>query len=118
MRVAMDETARRRTKQVEFNTINGIVPRSVTKAITDIMEGAREAANEETAPAGKRAPRQMFRVAEDNIDYAVLDPQKLAATIKKLEAQMYKHAQNLEFEEAAQIRDQLHQLRELFIAAS
>ena len=112
MQVAMDETARRRTKQVAFNEAHGITPRSVTKAIADYMEGAREAANEETAPAGKRAPRQMFRVAEEKVDYAVLDPQKLAATIRKLEAQMYKHAQNLEFEEAAKVRDEIRRARE------
>ena len=98
--------------QREFNTAHGIVPRSVTKAITDIMEGAREAANEDAAPAGKRTPRQMFRVAEDKVDYAVLDPQKLAATIRRLEAQMYKHAQNLEFEEAAKVRDEIRRARE------
>ncbi|MBL0028215.1 MAG: excinuclease ABC subunit B, partial [Rhodanobacteraceae bacterium] len=100
MQIAMGETERRRTKQVAHNTAHGITPRSVTKGVADYMEGAREAANDESVPAGKRGPRQMFRVAEEKIDYAVLDPQKLAATIRKLEAQMYKHAQNLEFEEA------------------
>jgi excinuclease ABC subunit B len=112
MQVAIGETERRRNKQIEFNAAHGITPRSVIKSVADYMEGAREAANEDAVPVGKRGPRQMFRVAEDKVDYTVLAPQKLAVAIKKLEAQMYKHAQNLEFEQAAKIRDEIHRARE------
>jgi excinuclease ABC subunit B len=109
MRAAMDETDRRRQKQVEYNTTHGIVPKSVVKKITDIMEGAR--ADAEAERTGRKS-RGGLRVAEEAANYAALSPEKLAAELKRIEAQMYKHAQNLEFEDAARLRDELHRLRE------
>ncbi|HEX7129232.1 MAG TPA: excinuclease ABC subunit UvrB [Rhodanobacteraceae bacterium] len=111
MQAAMDETDRRRAKQVEYNLEHGITPKSVQKKIADIMEGARE-----PAPArgrGRKAPA-MARgvVAEEAADYASLDAHSAAALIKKLEAQMYRHAQNLEFEDAARLRDEIKRVRE------
>jgi len=114
MKRAIDETDRRRTKQVEYNLEHGITPKSVVKKITDIMEGARADAE---AERGGRKARGAFRVAEEAANYATLSPEKLAAELKRLEAQMYKHAQNLEFEDAARLRDQLHQLREAGLRA-
>ncbi|MGA9333787.1 MAG: excinuclease ABC subunit UvrB [Rudaea sp.] len=111
MRIAIDETDRRRARQVEYNTIHGITPKSVVKKITDIMEGARSDAETERVGRGKGAASRR-RVAEPETDYAALSPQRLAAEMKKIEAQMYKHAQNLEFEDAARLRDQLHRMRE------
>ncbi|HMM57841.1 MAG: excinuclease ABC subunit UvrB [Xanthomonadales bacterium PRO7] len=108
MKRAIEETDRRRNKQVEYNLEHGITPKSVVKKITDIMEGAR--ADAEAEHGGRK--RGALRVAEDRADYTVLSPEKLAAELKRIEAQMYKHAQNLEFEDAARMRDQLHQLRE------
>ncbi len=111
MQFAIDETNRRRAKQVEYNLEHGITPKSVVRKITDVMEGAR--ADAEAERAGKRTRGSgARRVAEPTLDYATLSPEKLAAEMKKLEAKMYKHAQNLEFEEAAQARDELHRLRE------
>ena len=113
MQAAMDETARRREKQIAYNEAHGITPQTVVRRIADIMEGARS-----EAPAGKgRGKRGAGRerekaVAEPAAGYESLNPQQLSAAIKKLEAQMYKHAQNLEFEEAARVRDQIGQLRE------
>jgi excinuclease ABC subunit B len=108
MRAAIDETDRRRQKQLEYNAAHGITPRSIVKKITDIMEGARaDAANEREYGRGKGARR----VAEPAMDYASLSPERLAAELKKLEAKMYKHAQNLEFEDAARVRDELHRVR-------
>ncbi len=108
MQAAMDETARRREKQVVYNEAHGITPKTVVRRIADIMEGAR-------SEAGNRRGKSQTRsraVAEQGADYAGLDAQQAAGLMKKLEARMYKHAQNLEFEEAARLRDQIHQLRE------
>jgi len=110
MQAAMDETARRREKQQAYNEANGITPQSVVRRIADIMEGARS-----EAPGrgrGRRGEKRSTAVAERGADYSALNADQAAAMIKKLEAQMYKHAENLEFEEAARIRDQIHHLRE------
>jgi len=110
MQAAMDETARRREKQQAYNEAHGIIPQSVVRRIADIMEGARS-----EAPGrgrGKRGERQSAAVAEKGADYLALNADQASAMIKKLEAQMYKHAENLEFEEAARLRDQIHKLRE------
>ncbi|QNK00408.1 excinuclease ABC subunit UvrB [Dyella telluris] len=110
MQAAMDETARRREKQQAYNEAHGITPKSVVRRIADIMEGARS-----EAPGrgrGRRGERQGSAVAEKGGDYAALSADQASAMIKKLEAQMYKHAENLEFEEAARLRDQIHKLRE------
>jgi len=114
MRAAIDETDRRRAKQVEFNRLHAITPRSIESKITDVMAGAREAANDAgSSSTGKRGGRgQSSRAAEPMADYSALTAAQLAATIKRLESQMYLHAQNLEFEDAARVRDEIHRVRE------
>ncbi|WP_430388290.1 excinuclease ABC subunit UvrB [Dyella sp. 20L07] len=109
MKAAMDETARRREKQEAYNEAHGITPQSVVRRISDIMEGARS-----EAPSRGRGGRGERRsaVADQGAEYAGLSADQASVMIKKLEAQMYKHAENLEFEEAARLRDQIHQLRE------
>ncbi|MCH6484036.1 excinuclease ABC subunit UvrB [Pseudoxanthomonas sp. LH2527] len=108
MQAAIDETGRRREKQVEYNLEHGITPKSVARPIVDILEGARsEAANE-----GKGGRGKSRRVAEDPAEYGVMDPAKAVARIKALEQQMYQHARDLEFEDAARLRDQIQRLKE------
>jgi excinuclease ABC subunit B len=106
MQAAIDETDRRRAKQLEYNAEHGIVPRSVSKPVMDVMEGAR------AEPSETRGRGKSRKVAEAAEDYGSLTPSQLAARIKALEQQMYQHARDLEFEEAGRVRDQLHRLKE------
>jgi len=108
MRAAIDETDRRRQKQVEYNEEHGIVPKSVARPIVDILEGARE---EGGSGRGKGKSRRGM-VAEEPADYRALGPAEIASKLKALEQQMYQHARDLEFEEAARIRDEIHKLQE------
>jgi len=101
---ALAETERRRAKQIEYNELHGITPKSIRKAVTDVMEGAREG----TERGGDRGGKG----ARADVDAALLGPEQAMKKIKKLEAQMYKHARNLEFEEAARIRDEIERLRQ------
>ena len=111
MRRAMDETDRRRQKQIEYNLEHGITPTSIVRKIMDIMEGARDDADADAQGARGRGANGLRRVAEPAVDYSLLTPAQLAAKLKKLEAQMYKHAQDLQFEEAARVRDELQRVR-------
>ena len=107
MKTELDETARRREKQLEFNAEHGIVPKSVAKPVIYILEGARsEAAND-----GARGRGKARRVAEEATDYAALGPAQLAARLKSLEQRMYQHARDLEFEDAARLRDEIQQVK-------
>ena len=94
---AIAETDRRRNKQIEFNAANGITPRSIVKAVADVMEGARSVEERE----------QRYGSDEDT----ALAPEQAVKRIKKLEAEMMKLARNLEFEQAARLRDQIQKLR-------
>ena len=111
MAKAIGETERRREKQQAYNEEHGIVPQGLNKKVVDILALGQNIAKTKTKGRGKsRSPVEA--------DVVALTPKALQQKIHELEGQMMQHAQNLEFEEAAQIRDQLHQLRELFIAAS
>ncbi len=103
MQRAIEETERRRSKQEVYNKSHGITPAGVKKAVTDIMEGAYS----EAKSAGKR----WARVAEQPSEYAGQPPELLIKKIKQLEERMYRHARDLEFEEAARLRDQIHEIR-------
>ncbi|BBL70287.1 excinuclease ABC subunit UvrB [Methylogaea oryzae] len=107
---ALEETERRRHKQIEHNQTHGIVPTSATRNVSDILELAIPG----QGPAD--APRKARKVAEPQAEYKVRKPAEAAKLIKQLEEKMYKHAKDLEFEEAAKLRDEIHQLRETFFS--
>ncbi len=104
MRRAMDETDRRRAKQVAYNERHGITPVGIRKAVTDIMEGAHS-----TVADNSRVT--YLKVAEERARYEVMSPEKRLRLIKKLEQQMHKHARDLEFEQAAQLRDEIRRIQ-------
>ena len=103
MRAAIGETERRRVKQQEFNAEHGIVPTGLKKKIVDIMQ---------VSGSGPTDERQLRQVAESEAFYHPESPEKMAKRIKQLEGQMYEHARNLEFEQAAALRDQIQLLHE------
>ncbi|HFQ5378975.1 TPA: excinuclease ABC subunit UvrB [Vibrio vulnificus] len=115
MKKAMDETERRREKQQAYNEKMGIQPQALKRNIKDIME-LGDITKSRKQKVSKKVP--LSKVAEPSLSYNVLTPQQLEKEITKLEAQMYKHAQDLEFELAAQKRDEIEKLRQQFIANS
>ncbi|WP_423196598.1 MULTISPECIES: excinuclease ABC subunit UvrB [unclassified Cupriavidus] len=101
MRIAIGETERRRAKQMAFNEANGITPRGVVKRIKDIIDGVYD-------PDEVKAE---LSAAAERARYEDMSEKQVAKEIKRLEKQMLDHARNLEFEKAAQVRDQLAKLR-------
>ncbi|ENG2090650.1 excinuclease ABC subunit UvrB [Morganella morganii] len=110
MAKAIEETERRREKQMAFNEANGIVPKGLNKKIGDILKIGQPSAGAKNKGKGKAAAKSS--------DYQRMSPKELEVKIQELEAQMYRHAQDLEFEKAAAVRDELQGLREQFIANS
>ncbi|WP_131764399.1 excinuclease ABC subunit UvrB [Legionella drozanskii] len=100
MQRAIDETDRRRSKQTEFNDKHGITPKGIKKSITDIMEGAYS------------TRRGKLQVAERSAIYQTMPPDQLIKQIKILEKRMHEHAKNMEFEQAAKVRDEFLMLKE------
>ena len=106
MERAIKETERRRAKQQAYNIEHHITPRGIQKAVHDIMEGAYAT----NTPRGRLYPKS--KVAEPAEEYRTLSPQALAVKLTALEKQMYEHAHNLEFEEAAKLRDLIHEIKQ------
>jgi excinuclease ABC subunit B len=104
MQRAIDETERRRAKQVAYNEEHGITPKGVEKAVHDILESGY--------PGVPGKPKEYAKVAEELIEYSSMAPQELQKHIKQLEDKMYQHAKNLEFEEAARARDEIKRIQE------
>jgi len=101
---AIEETERRREKQVAHNEAHGITPRGVEKAVHDILESGY--------PGVPGKPKEYAKVAEELIEYGAMSPQELQKRLKQLEDKMYQHARNLEFEEAAKVRDDIKRIQE------
>jgi excinuclease ABC subunit B len=108
MKRALDETARRREKQLAYNQEHGITPQGIRKKVEDIMEGARGpyAMNKEP----------LRKVAEDASRYIAAHPNDLKKELAALEEKMFQHARDLEFEDAARVRDQIAAIKEAALA--
>ncbi len=107
MRRAMGETERRRNKQIQFNAENNITPVGVTKQIRELIDGVYKIDE----------ARQELMAAQEQARYEAMSEKQVAKEIKRLEKLMIDHAKNLEFEKAAQVRDQLHLLKEQLFGA-
>ena len=108
MKLAMDETERRRTKQIAFNLEHGITPKGVVKRIKDIIDGVYD----------KDDAERERKAAQDQANYDVLSEKQLLKEMKRLEKAMHDSAKNLEFEKASDFRDQLKKLKEKFYGAN
>ncbi|GJI94575.1 UvrABC system protein B [Duganella caerulea] len=107
MERAIGETERRRAKQIAFNTANGIVPRGVHKQIRDMIDGVYS----------PQDAKEELQVAQETAKYESMSEKQISKEIKRLEKAMLDHAKNLEFEKAAQVRDQLHHLKQQLFGA-
>jgi excinuclease ABC subunit B len=107
MQRAIDETDRRRSKQVEYNLQHNITPRGIVKQVTDVMDIGY------SSPSNNRV-RRFDRVAEEMREYDRLSPKQLNSKLDKMESEMYEHARNLEFEEAAKMRDDIGRFKDRY----
>jgi excinuclease ABC subunit B len=106
MKRALEETERRRAKQIAHNEEHGITPQTIRKNIADIMADAQQ------MPGKKKPARKVAEERESDYEVEPVSPEDAAKEITKLEKEMFKAAEDLEFEKAAEIRDRIHQLRE------
>ncbi|MFC7287935.1 excinuclease ABC subunit UvrB [Herminiimonas glaciei] len=107
MRRAIDETERRRAKQIAFNTANNITPIGIKKHIRELIDGVYS----------PQEARLELQVAQEHAKYEAMSEKQVSKEIKRLEKLMLGHAKNLEFEKAAQVRDQLRILKEQLFGA-
>ena len=107
MRRAIDETERRRAKQIAFNTANNIIPIGVKKSIREMIDGVYS----------PQEARDNLQVAQEAAKFEAMSEKQVSKEIKRLEKLMLDHAKNLEFEKAAQVRDQLHILKQQLFGA-
>jgi excinuclease ABC subunit B len=105
MKRAMTITNERRARQEAYNTEQGITPTTISKHVTDILEAGYAHKPGQTYSSAVR------KVAEERAEYQSMKPEKLLKEIEKIEKQMYEHARNLEFEEAAVLRDKLEEIK-------
>ena len=107
MRRAIGETERRRAKQIAFNEARGITPRGIKKEIRELIDGVYN----------PQEARLELQVAQETVKYGSMSEKQASKEIKRLEKLMLEHAKNLEFEKAAQVRDQLHVLKDQLFGA-
>ncbi|MFC5475297.1 excinuclease ABC subunit UvrB [Paraherbaspirillum soli] len=107
MKRAIDETERRRAKQIAFNAANGITPKGIRKEVRELIDGVYS----------QQEAREELHAAQDQAKYEAMSEKQVSKEIKRLEKLMLDHAKNLEFEKAAQVRDQLHVLKQQLFGA-
>jgi excinuclease ABC subunit B len=105
MNRAIDETERRRTRQLEYNQQHGVIPQGISKRITNVMDMGQGA-------GGSQRSRGSRQVAESGPSYHKLSKSELGRTLEQKEKQMFEHARNLEFEQAARLRDEIEQIKQ------
>ena len=110
MRRAIDETARRREKQMAYNEAHGITPKTITKSVEDILEGAQAPGARKSRRRGEQQKGVGAEIDRDAL--SLMTRPEVQQAISRIEDQMHKAAKNLEFEQAAALRDQLHMLEE------
>jgi excinuclease ABC subunit B len=110
MKKAIDETMRRRNKQIEFNKENNIEPKGIIKPVKDIIDGIYQT---KKTSKGKSKDKEELLYTDDDI--ANMDSKTISKSIQMLEKQMHTYAKNLEFEKAANCRDKLEQLKKAFL---
>ncbi|WP_119632778.1 excinuclease ABC subunit UvrB [Methylocaldum marinum] len=103
---AIEETERRRAKQIDYNKRTGLTPTGISKRVTDILEVPIPGALQSSS--GKK---KLAKVAEQGADYNAVKPAEAAKLIKQLEEKMYAHARDLDFEKAARLRDEIQRIR-------
>ena len=108
MRQAMDETERRRKKQRVYNDEHGITPRGVAKSVKNIIDGVQPGGYERKG--GRKTGKEKYAIAEEIKKYGAMTPSEVSKQLEILEKEMYEHARNLEFEQAAAIRDKIEQI--------
>ena len=109
MRKAIDETQRRRAKQQAYNTQHGITPRGIEKKISNILDIAK-------VPSSREGIKQHAQLQEEAATYQAMSPSQLSKHFSQLEKKMLQHARDLEFEEAAQLRNELQHLKDMLRA--
>lgn len=118
MRSAIDETNRRRDKQLYHNEVHGISPETIEKEVKDIIDGVQARGNQRRRKGG-RTRDSIEETVSLSVEIDVQNQGQVARELKKLERQMQKYAANLEFEQAARMRDQIKELKEMvFLSAS
>ncbi|MDH5802093.1 MAG: excinuclease ABC subunit UvrB [Gammaproteobacteria bacterium] len=110
MQKAIDTTEERRAIQQQYNEQHGITPASVIKSVADIMEGAHIAYKGKT--------KEFAKVAEETLEYVSMSKDQIKKKLKQLETKMYEHARNLEFEEAARLRDEITRIQDTVMGPS
>ena len=112
IKVTIEETDRRREKQVAYNTLHGITPKTIEKEVREIIDGVVKTGNQR-----KHTKNKVLKAIQIEEDYSLMSRSELSKLITKLEKKMYAHAENLEFEEAALLRDEIDVVKSNIIGA-